>query len=165
MSHIMATAGSQTTATNYTQKQTVGSDGMDKDAFLKLLVTQLRYQDPLSPMDDRDFIAQMAQFSSLEQMQNLNGQMLHLSAMSMLGQQVLIMPSNGGMPTAGVVDRVVTLNGMVQVGVNGQLYPVEWVRAVQPHSPEAPEEPEDPDAPTDPEGPGEEDVDGPATDE
>ena len=45
---------------------------LDRDAFLRLLTTQLSNQDPLNPTEDREFIAQMAQFSSLEQMQNLN---------------------------------------------------------------------------------------------
>lgn len=48
---------------------------LDKDAFLRLLTTQLANQDPLNPIEDREFIAQLAQFSSLEQMQSLNKNM------------------------------------------------------------------------------------------
>lgn len=53
----------------YTDKKDNGELG--KDAFLQILITQLQNQDPTNPMDDREFIAQMAQFSSLEQMQNM----------------------------------------------------------------------------------------------
>ncbi|MDP7421258.1 MAG: flagellar hook capping FlgD N-terminal domain-containing protein [bacterium] len=73
-------------------------NSMGKDDFLHLLITELRYQDPLEPMDNQDFIAQMAQFSSLEQMTNVNTNLQLLmeaqqaattaSAISMLGKQV-----------------------------------------------------------------------------
>lgn len=56
------------------EKQT-GNSALGKDAFLKLLIAQLQNQDPTEPMDDKQFIAQMAQFSSLEQMQNMTASM------------------------------------------------------------------------------------------
>ncbi len=52
-------------------KQTGSMQTLDKNDFLQLLVTKLQHQDPLKPMDDQDFIAQLAQFSSLEQMYNI----------------------------------------------------------------------------------------------
>lgn len=54
------------------------NSSLGKDAFLQILITQLQNQDPTSPMDDKEFISQMAQFSSLEQMQNMTKAMGNL---------------------------------------------------------------------------------------
>jgi len=72
---------------NDSNKASVSND-MDKNAFLNLLVTQLQYQDPLNPSSDTEFIAQMAQFSSLEQMQNMNKSQELSQAYGLIGKVV-----------------------------------------------------------------------------
>ena len=70
------------TQTEFNQAVTnnsTGNDELGKEQFLQLLVTQLQNQDPLNPMEDQEFIAQMAQFSSLEQLMNLNTSMQGLT--------------------------------------------------------------------------------------
>lgn len=56
---------------NQSKKQSTPGTEMGKEQFLQMLVTQIQNQDPLNPMEDKDFMAQMAQFSSLEQMMNM----------------------------------------------------------------------------------------------
>lgn len=67
-------------------KERTPSPELGKDEFLKILMAQLQYQDPLNPMDDREFIAQMTTFSSLEQMMNMS------ESMDRLVQNQLISP-------------------------------------------------------------------------
>ncbi|MDQ0230530.1 flagellar hook assembly protein FlgD [Metabacillus malikii] len=57
--------------TNVQNRKTTGNSSLGKDEFLKILMTQLQNQDPLNPMEDKEFIAQMAQFSTLEQTTNM----------------------------------------------------------------------------------------------
>ena len=85
---------------------------LGQDAFLSLLVTQMRFQDPMKPLEDREFIAQLAQFSSLEQMQQMNQQLLLLSAVNANGQSVglvgkqITAATSAGETITGRVDKV-----------------------------------------------------------
>lgn len=72
MATVASSVLSQYAASTTSNSTTTASSTLGKDAFLKLLVTQLSNQDPLNPMDDKDMTAQLAQFSSLEQLTNIN---------------------------------------------------------------------------------------------
>lgn len=82
---------------------------MGMEDFLKILLTQLTYQDPLKPMDNQEFMAQMAQFTSLEQTQQLNEKMSTLIAnqaalqsVGLIGRTVDITTATGGSVTGSV---------------------------------------------------------------
>lgn len=79
---------------------------MGKDDFLKLLVGQLQNQDPMNPMEDKDFMGQMAQFSSLEQMTNMAGTLNSQRAFSMLGRDVVYNNDETGELVTGKVEKV-----------------------------------------------------------
>lgn len=67
----MTTIDSSLLLTNKPTTTSTGNSSLGKDEFLKILMTQLQNQDPLNPMQDKEFIAQMAQFSTLEQTTNM----------------------------------------------------------------------------------------------
>ncbi|WP_246745048.1 flagellar hook assembly protein FlgD [Thiospirochaeta perfilievii] len=105
----------------------VKSQDMGKDEFLKILITQLQNQDPTKPMEDKEFISQMAQFSSLEQMNNLNTQFEKVSnnlasnqAVSLLGKNVSLTDLGGNNITGRV--EAVTSGAYPQIQVNNRLY-------------------------------------------
>lgn len=99
-----------------------GND-LDRDAFLRLLMTQLQFQDPLNPMEDTDFIAQLAQFSALEQMQNMNSNTLRTQAFNMVGTEVMADVRNEQTNTIrrvqGHVEGVTIKNGEPLLSING----------------------------------------------
>ena len=105
----------QTTSTNSSSSVTTATnDALGKDAFLKLLVAELSNQDPLNPMEDREFISQMATFSSLEQMQNMNSTLESMaeankfSAVQYIGKAVAFTKGEGeeAQQVAAVVNNV-----------------------------------------------------------
>ena len=108
---------------------------LDKNDFLKILITQLSHQDPTQPMDDKAFIAQMAQFSSLEQMSNMSEGLAKVAdlisrsqAVSLLGSAVEI--GSGESTVSGIVEAV-TSGNFPQVLVNGQYYDFSQVQKVK----------------------------------
>ena len=108
---------------------------LDKNDFLKILITQLSHQDPTQPMDDKSLIAQMAQFSSLEQMTNMSDGLARVAALVAKSQAVGLLGNvveleNGGQTVTGVVDAV-TSGDLPQLLVNGQYYDYSQVQKVK----------------------------------
>ena len=107
------------------KKETRGTSELGKDAFLQLLVAQMKYQDPLNPSSDTEFISQLAQFSALEQMQNLNETMTNSQAFGYVGKYVVVDSTDSGgndVSAEGIVDYVKIYNGKVYVGMGEDTY-------------------------------------------
>jgi len=104
---------------------------MGKQEFLNLLVLQLRYQDPLNPVDDKEFIAQMAQFSALEQMQAMNASNTAMKGFSMIGKYVTALLSDDatGRPQTveGHVESVTMKGSNTYLTVAGREVPIDSV--------------------------------------
>jgi len=113
---------------------------LDKNDFLKILITQLSHQDPTQPMNDKEFVAQMAQFSSLEQITNMSegmGKVADLlarsQAMGLLGRIVDV--ASAETVVTGPVEEV-TGGSFPQVLVNGSYYDFSQVQRIRTRSKE-----------------------------
>lgn len=109
---------------------------LDKDAFLQIMIAQLRYQDPSSPMDSGKFIEQMAMFTTLEQITNLNSnieklyQLQELShASSLIGKRVNLLTEES--QVIGEVERVTMGDNSLKIWVSGKPYDLSQVIAVE----------------------------------
>ena len=98
--------------------------GLDFQSLLRIILTQLTYQDPLKPMDNFQFVSQLAQFSQLQQSQTLNDQVTTLlasqaatQATSLLGRTVDFVAQAGGAPQSGLVKSVSFARGSPEVTI------------------------------------------------
>lgn len=130
-----ATTGSSssTGSTTTTGKKTLGQED-----FLKLLAVQYQQQDPMNPVSDTDSIAQMAQFSALQQTQTLVQQVTQLNtqqdtstANSLIGRHVTVKDENGN-TTSGDVSGVEITDGTPRIVIGDYTYPVSSVVLVEP---------------------------------
>lgn len=121
-------------------------NSMGKDAFMKLLVNQLKNQDPMDPAKNQDMIAQLAQFSSLEQMQELNSNIVGLAVLqqqnalldqlttssALIGQSVQYVDPTTNEPQWGTVGSVKIQDGLAVLSIGGEDVPLANVIQVGP---------------------------------
>ncbi|MHB1417426.1 MAG: flagellar hook assembly protein FlgD [Chloroflexota bacterium] len=106
--------------------KSTGSDQLAKADFLGLLVAQLKYQDPMKPMDNSQFVAQLAQLQSLEQAQQANEALLALTYLSQLSQassligRTVTAASPTGEAVSGTVSAVHVTDGVAELEIDGR---------------------------------------------
>ncbi len=109
---------------------------LGKNEFLTLLITQLRYQDPMKPMDSSTMIAELAQFSALEQMQNMNEQLAGARREDSLIQSMLLegetiqVELTDGTQAVGIVDKVAWEDGGIALYIDGMSYPMSRIVSI-----------------------------------
>ena len=116
-----------------TSTSTIGTNNLGKDAFLQLLVCQMQNQDPMNPQNDTEFVAQLATFSQLEQMQNLNATYEKSQAFALIGKDVILNTKDSDGTESQVTGKVQYVNAAgskIQLFVAGQLYDLDDLYAV-----------------------------------
>lgn len=122
--------------TTRTPVQTLGQED-----FLKLLVAQMSQQDPMNPMKDNEFIAQMAQFSALEQNKAMQQDMASLRASTLLGTTVTVADAyakDGSGYTTGVVDAIIINGKTPELMIGGNRYALSAINGIEPTPPATP---------------------------
>ncbi len=131
----MAISGIDTSTVSQamTTKENNSNSALDKDAFLQLLVAQMQYQDPLQPTSNTEYMSQLAQFSTVEELQNVNSTITNSQAMSLTGQYVILnVPDAAGNinPISGIVDYVTMSEGKTYLHIGEEYYSSEYLDSV-----------------------------------
>ena len=116
------------TISNLNKESKTSNSSLDKDAFLQLLVAQMKYQDPLEPTSNTEYISQLATFSELEEMQNLTSGMTLQRASGLVGQYVFMKVTDSSGNTTypeGTVDYVVYENNKAYLSIDDNLYSID----------------------------------------
>jgi flagellar basal-body rod modification protein FlgD len=128
---------------NYSKTNVAAASTKDntlgKDDFLKILITQLKNQDPMQPLEDKEFIAQMAQFTSLEQLKNMATDMNLLRqslgmASGLIGKQVSWEGQDSFGATlekSGIVDAITFKDGIQYANVLGEEVSLDKLLKIQ----------------------------------
>jgi len=114
-------------AESLANKTTENSSGVDKDQFLQMLVAEMKYQDPLEPTSNTEWVSQYATFSELEQMQNMVKSVESTRASSLIGETVVMKVKDGSGDTSqvqGRVDYVVYEGDEAYLSIDESLYSI-----------------------------------------
>lgn len=108
----------------------LGNDKIDKQGFLQLLMAQLKFQDPLNPVKDSEFLSQQVQLTQVDKMEELvkliKGDSVLSQASSVIGKKVDIRDSDGFI-TTGVVESASFANGTAGLMINGNNYTLDQI--------------------------------------
>ena len=121
-----------------------GTQELDRDAFLDLFVAQLENQDPLDPVQNEEFVAQLATFSSLEQLEEMNDNLVAMIALNqgnallsqltqssdLIGKTVNWIDPDTGVESQGVVERVKLTDGLAILSIDGRNVPLATVSEI-----------------------------------
>jgi flagellar basal-body rod modification protein FlgD len=146
---MVSVAAASTRSTSSTNNANATSSlgeaaGLGKDDFMQLLIAQLKNQDPMKPMEDKEFITQLAQFSSLEATEKLNSQLEELlgsqslvQAATLIGKQATAKLPTGEVLT-GTISEVRMIGGQPTAIINGQEVDTSLITVLQGTPPATP---------------------------
>jgi flagellar basal-body rod modification protein FlgD len=140
----IGTSSSDSISTIARNNQGVGQTDLGRDEFLDLFVAQLQNQDPLDPVKNEDFVAQLASISSVEQLESLNSNVVAsialnqnnallsqlTSSSSLIGKTVNFVDQSTGLQSNGTVDGVKIENGVAVLNIGGRDIPLGSVTEI-----------------------------------